>query len=56
MKKEQVNVIKCKLIHLLQYNKQLFEKAKDFDIIKNIDKLKEIINEIEKVDKTSCTK
>ena len=31
MKKEQVNVIKYELIHLLQYNKQLFEKKKDFD-------------------------
>ena len=56
MKKEQVNAIKCELIHLLQYNKQLYEKTKDFDIIKNIDKLKEIINRIEKVDKSSCIK
>lgn len=56
MKKEQANAIKCELIHLLQYNKQLFEKTKDYDIIKNIDKLKEIINKIEKVDKISCIK
>ena len=56
MKKEQANVIKCELIHLLQYNKQLFEKTKDFDIIKNIDELKKIINKIEKVDKASCIK
>ena len=56
MKKEQVNIIKCELIYLLQYNKQLFEKTKDFDIIKNIDKLKEIISKIEKVDKASCIK